>query len=71
MRFATRRIDEQKYPDGTRSDVYEILDGERVIGSKTVHWPKAARVVEIDYRLGEDIFHNPDEFMTAYFKDAA
>ena len=66
MAFLTRKIDSSKFDDGSRTDVYEISDGDRLIGKKTVRHPATGSVVKISYQLGDQSFDNPDAFMTAY-----
>ncbi len=51
--------------------VYEISDGDRLIGKKTVRQPATGPVVKITYQLGDQTFDNPDAFMTAYLKAQA
>ena len=71
MAFRTRIIDSSKFDDGSSTDVYEISDGERLIGYKTVRNPATGAPVEITYQLGDQTFDNPDAFMTAYLKAQA
>ncbi len=69
MAFLTRKIDSSKFDDGSSTDVYEILDGDRLIGKKTVRHPATGPGVEITYQLDDQTFDNPDAFMTAYLKE--
>ena len=68
MVFRTHIIDSSRFDDGSSTDVYEISDGERLIGKKTVWHPATGPVVKITYQLGDQTFDNPDAFMTAYLK---
>ena len=68
MAFLTRKIDSSKFDDGSSTDVYEISDGDRLIGKKTVRHPATGSVVKITYQLGDQTFDNPDAFMTTYLK---
>ncbi len=65
MVFRTRLIDSVKFDDGSSTDVYEISDGDRLIGKKTVGHPGTGPMVTITYQLGDQTFDNPDAFMTA------
>jgi len=71
MVFRTRIIDSRTFDDGSSTDVYEISDGDRPIGKKTVRHPAAGSVVKITYHLGDQTFDNPDDFMTTYLKAQA
>ncbi len=64
----TRKIDSSKFDDGSSTDVYEISDGDRLIGKKTVRHPATGSVVKITYQLGDHTLDNPDDFMTTYLK---
>jgi len=66
-----RKIDSSKFDDGSSTDVYEISDGDRLIGNKTVWHPATGPVVKITYQLGDQTFDNPDTFMTTYLKAEA
>ncbi len=68
MVFRTRIIESAKFDDGSSKDIYEISDGDRLIGNKTVRHPATGPVVKITYQLGDQTFDNPDAFMTAYLK---
>ena len=68
MVFRTRIVDSSKFDDGSSTDVYEISDGDRLIGKKMVRHPATGSVVTISYQLGDQTFDNPDAFMTAYLK---
>jgi hypothetical protein len=70
MTFRSRIIDSSKFDDGSSTDVYEISDGDQLIGTKTIRCP-ATGPVEITYKLGDRAFDNPDAFMTAYLKAQA
>ena len=71
MTFRTRKIGSSTFDDGSSTDVYEISDGDRLIGKKTVRHPASGSFVEIAYQLGDQSFDNPDAFMTAYLKAPA
>jgi hypothetical protein len=71
MAFLTRKIDSQTFDDGSSTDIYEISDGDRLIGKKTVRNPATGSPVEITYQIGDQTFDNPDAFMTAYLKAQA
>ncbi len=71
MRFRTRLVNSQTFDDGSSTDVYAILDGDRVIGNKTVRHPATGPLVEITYQLGDQSFDNPDAFITAHLKAQA
>jgi hypothetical protein len=68
MRFGTRKIDSHLFDSGASSDIYEVFDGDRVIGTRTVHTPATGPLIEITYRLGqsEQTFSNVNAFMSAY-----
>jgi hypothetical protein len=68
MAFLTRKIDSQTFDDSSSTDVYEISDGDRLIGKKTVRHPATGSVVKITYQLGDQTFDNPDAFITAHLK---
>jgi len=68
MAFLTRKIDSQTFDDGSSTNVYEISDGDRLIGKKMVRHPATGSVVTISYQLGDQTFDNPDAFMTTYLK---
>jgi hypothetical protein len=65
------KIDSSTFDDGSSTDVYEISDGDRLIGKKMVRHPATGPVVKITYQLGDQSFDNPDAFMTAYLKAQA
>ena len=71
MVFRTRIIDTSKFDDGSSTDVYEISDGDRLKGYKTVRNPATGAPVEITYQLGDQTLDNPDAFMTAHLKAQA
>lgn len=71
MTFRTRIIDSSKFDDGSSTDVYEISDGDRLIGKKTVRHPATGPAIKITYQLGDQTFDNPDDFMTTYLKAQA
>ena len=71
MAFLTRKIDSSKFDDGSSADVYEISDGDRLIGKKTVRHPATGPAIKITYQLGDQTFDNPDDFMTTYLKAQA
>lgn len=71
MRFRTRLGDSQTFDDGASADTYTILDGDQVIGIKTIRHPATGPVVEIIYQLGDQTFDNPDAFMMAYLNARA
>ena len=71
MRFRTRIIDSHTFDDGSSTDIYSILDRDRVIGTKTVRHPATGSVVTITYQLGDQTFDNPDAFITAHLKAQA
>ncbi len=49
MAFRTRKIDSSEFDHGSGTDVYEISDGERLIGKKTVRHPATGPVVKITF----------------------
>jgi hypothetical protein len=71
MAFLTRKIDSRAFDDGSSADVYEISDGDRLIGKKTVRHPATGPAIKITYQLGDQTFDNPDDFMTTYLKAQA
>jgi hypothetical protein len=68
MGFGTRKIDSHLFDSGASSDIYEVFDGDRVIGTRTVHSPATGPLIEITYRLGQgdQAFSNVDAFISAY-----
>ena len=68
MAFLTRKIDSSKFDDGSSTDVYEISDGDRLIGKKAGRHPATGSAVKNSYQLGDQKFDNPDAFITAYLK---
>ncbi len=46
--------------------VYEIADGDKVIGTKTIHAPTRSTPATITYALGNERFNTAKEFIAAY-----
>jgi len=71
MAFLTRKIDSRTFDFCKSKTAYEISDGDRLIGKKTVGHPATRPVVKITYQLGNQTFDRPDAFMRAYLKTQA
>lgn len=61
-----RLVGNLRLPNGGWTHFYDVLDGDAVVGAKTMHKVSRDVAPAVSYQLGDDVFTDAAAFIAAY-----